>query len=251
MCKKRLAELRDDNLFTQPDESYMGECSICCLPLSLDPKKSILMSCCSKIICLGCDYANQNREVEAGLQQRCEFCREPMPKSDEEINKRIMKRIKENNDPVAMWQMGKKHYYCEGYNETVLKYFTRAAELGDTGAHFSLSIIYRKGESVEKDMKKGVYQSEEAAIGGHAKARHNLGIHEAYSGNFERAKKHWIIGANLGDSRSLQELRKLYANGHASKEDYAGALRAYQAAVDETKSAEREKAEEAIKNGDW
>jgi hypothetical protein len=38
-------------------------------------------------------------------------------------------------------------------------------------------------------------------------------------------------------------LKKLYSDGHASKEDYAGALRAYQAAVDATKSAEREKGE--------
>ena len=35
----------------------------------------------------------------------------------------------------------------------------------------------------------------------------------------------------------------LYKNGHASKEDYAGTLRAYQAAVEATKSAERKKAE--------
>jgi hypothetical protein len=34
-CKKRLAELRDDKLFTQPDESHWGECPICCLPHSL------------------------------------------------------------------------------------------------------------------------------------------------------------------------------------------------------------------------
>jgi hypothetical protein len=38
-------------------------------------------------------------------------------------------------------------------------------------------------------------------------------------------------------------LRKLYADGHASKDDYADALRAYQAAVNATKSAEREVAE--------
>src|SRR6056300_1851030 len=41
-CKKRAAELRDDKLFTQPDESHLGECPICCLPLSLDLSKSIM-----------------------------------------------------------------------------------------------------------------------------------------------------------------------------------------------------------------
>jgi hypothetical protein len=41
-CNKRKAELHDKQLFTQPDSSYLGECSICCLPLSLDASKSSL-----------------------------------------------------------------------------------------------------------------------------------------------------------------------------------------------------------------
>src|SRR5210317_2376406 len=48
LCKKRLAELHDDDLFTQPDISHMGECPICCLPLSIYPRKSTLNTCCSK-----------------------------------------------------------------------------------------------------------------------------------------------------------------------------------------------------------
>ena len=31
-CKKRRAEFRDKELFTQPDGSHLGECPICCLP---------------------------------------------------------------------------------------------------------------------------------------------------------------------------------------------------------------------------
>ena len=90
-CRKRRVELRDNDLFTQPDSSNLGDCSICCLPLPLDPSKSVLMSCCSQIICLGCDYANTEREFEAGLENRCAFCREPLPESKEEIQKRMMK----------------------------------------------------------------------------------------------------------------------------------------------------------------
>src|SRR5210317_1376516 len=58
-CKKRMAEIRDDRLFTQPEESHLGECPICCLPLSLDPNKFSLNSCCCKHTCDGCDYANK------------------------------------------------------------------------------------------------------------------------------------------------------------------------------------------------
>jgi hypothetical protein len=49
----------------------------------------------------------------------------------------------------------------------------------------------------------------------------------------------------------LGYLKDLFVKGVASKEDYAAALRGYQAAVDAMKSAEREKAEEAKKNGSW
>ena len=246
-CKKRLIEIRDRNLFTMPEGSNIGECPICCLPLPIDPSKSTMSGCCSKMICNGCDYANQNREYESGLQQRCAFCREPVPNS-EEFEKKRMERVKKNC-PAAMCHMGKERYH-EGDYETAFKYLTKAAELGDVDAHHNLSCLYRKGEGVEKDAEKSTYLAEEAAIGGHPGARHNLGIHEGNNGNFERARKHWIIAANLGYDDSLKCIKDLYAKGHASKEDYANALRAYQAAVDATKSAEREKAEAAKKNGE-
>ncbi len=245
-CKTRMDELRDKELFAMPD-SFLGECPICCLPLPLDPKKSALMACCCKTICAGCAYANQKREIEARLEQRCAFCREPLPESMEDVLKRVMARIKKN-DPDAMREMGKKHY-DEGDYKTALQYFTKAAELGSAHAHYNLTIMYREGRGVEKDVKKFFYHSEEAAIRGHPEVRHYLGIYEGSNGKFERARKHFIIAANLGYHDSLNNIKVLYANGHASKEDYANALRAYQAAVDATKSAEREKAEEGIKNG--
>ena len=205
------------------------------------------MSCCSKWICRGCDYANQRREFEAGLENRCAFCREELPESDEEFRKRLMERIKKN-DPVAMQQMGKKRRE-EGDYQGAFKYFTKAAELGDAVAHFELSCLYLTGQGVEKDNEKAIYHAEQAAIGGHPVARHNLGATELQNGKFERARKHFLIAAHLGLHDSLKLLKDLYADGHASKDDYANALRAYQAAVEATKSLDREKAEEAFKNG--
>ena len=124
-------------------------------------------------------------------------------------------------------------------HDDAFEYLTNAAGLGDAGAHYNLSCLYRDGKGVEKDTIKQVYHLEEAAIGGDPAARHNLGCIEAKSGSFERAKKHLIIAANLGHQNSLNGLRLLYADGHASKEDYASALRAYQTAVEATKSAVR------------
>jgi tetratricopeptide (TPR) repeat protein len=247
-CKKRAAELRDNNLFTPPEGSHLGECPICCLPQSVDIQKSTMLPCCYKRICVGCNYANQKREHEAGLQPRCAFCREPVPKSQEEANKYMMKRIKKN-DPAALRNMGMVRIEEEDF-QGALEYWTKAAELGNASAHHNLAVLYHEGKGVEKDTEKYTFHSEEAAIRGHDRARYNLGVYEWKNNRFERARKHFIIGANLGEHDSLSNLKELYIQGHASKEDYADALRAYQAAVDAVKSEEREEAEEAMRRGE-
>ena len=174
-CKKRMAEIRDDRLFTQPDGSHLGECPICCLPLPLPlplhrskSAASAINSCCCKEICDGCSHANQLREIEQGLEQRCPFCREPMPigdKQDEEFEKNYMKRVKVN-DPVALYQMGGR-YHDKGDYGAAFEYSKKAAELGYVAAHFNLAFMYHEGKGVEKDIKNAVYHWEEAAIGGH------------------------------------------------------------------------------------
>jgi hypothetical protein len=240
-CKKKMAELRDRDLFTQPDGSYMGECPICCLPLSIVVSKSTMMPCCCKIICMGCNYANQMREAEQGLKPRCAFCREPAPKSDYEANKNVLDRIKKN-DPVAMTQMGKRHEK-EGESGKASEYWTKAAGLGDADANCGLGMLYYEGQGVEKDMKKAVYHLEQAAIGGHPQARGLLASHEMENDRFERAVKHFMINANLGCDVSLQFVKDLFVRDVVSKEEYAAALRGHQAAVDATKSSQREKGE--------
>jgi len=239
-CRKRAAEIRDDNLFRQPDESHLGECPICCLPLPLDDDKHMINSCCCKRICDGCNHANKLREVEQGLEHKCTYCREPIPILDEEIKKNQMKRAKAN-DPIAIFEMGIK---CrdEGDLGGAIQYWTKAAALGNMIAHFNLSLLYQLGDGVEKDKKKEIYHLEEAAIGGDPDARYNLGCVESENGRYDRASKHFLIGANLGHDESLEAVKMLFAGGCVSKEDHASALRGHQAAVDATKSEQREEA---------
>ncbi len=242
-CKKRLAELHDKYLFTQPDISHWGECPICFLPLPLDARKSTLMGCCCKLICTGCHCANLKREIEQGLQHRCAFCREPDVESEDEYNKRVMKRVKKYNDPVAMSYMGKNHHGEGDYGKAV-EYWTMSAELGNVEALFCLGNMLYRGIGVEKDIKKAIRHLEQAAIGGHPQARGILAGYEMENGRIERATKHYIIDANLGCNTSLKAIKYLFVEGEVSKEEYAAALRGHQAAVDATKSPEREKAEE-------
>ena len=91
--------------------------------------------------------------------------------------------------------------------------------------------------AVEKDEKKRTFHLEEAAIAGHPSARYDLGIIDPH---VDRAVKHFIIAANLGCNDSIQQLKRGYSVGAVSKEDFAAALRAQHAAVDATKSPQRE-----------
>jgi TPR repeat protein len=153
-----------------------------------------------------------------------------------------MKRVKAN-DPVALRHMGRK---CdrEGDYEGAFEYYSKAAKLGDVIAHFLLSCSYQQGEGVEKDMKKAVYHMEEAAIRGHPNARFNLGVYEAINGKTGRAAKHFIIATKLGYDDALEQVKVGLRRGDISKEDYEAALHGYHAALDATKSSQRDLAEE-------
>jgi hypothetical protein len=239
-CKQRMTEIRDDFLFRQPDESNWGECPICFLPLPLAVRtQSREMTCCSKLICIGCCYAAL--ESPDKIERRCPFCREPVPESKEEMKQNRMKRAKAN-DPVALCKVGEKRGDVGDF-EGAFEYFAKAAALGEIRAHYNLSVMYHGGVGVEKNMKKAVYHAEEAAIGGHADARVNFGLYEGKGGRIDRMMKHFIIAANLGLDEALERVKKGFANGFVSKEDYAAALRGHQAAVDATKSPQRDVAQ--------
>jgi len=240
-CKKRMAELRDEILFKQPESTNLGDCPICCILLELDDRKTLMMTCCGKTICGGCCYANQMRQAKS----LCPFCRQPVPETQEEAKKHIMKRV-EANDPAATYQAGVL-CFKEGDYKGAFAYCTKAAGLGDMAAHFELSCLYRNGEGVEKDEKKHLHHLEQAAIGGHPLARHNLAKFEWESGRTERTVKHFIIASKLGHDESLESLKKCYGMGLISKEDFAAALRGHQAVVDAMKSPHRDEAKAALR----
>ena len=90
-CRKRAAEIRDEELFKQPPPEE--DCPICLLRLPLFASGSVYMACCGKIICNGCDcapvYDNLGNEI----------CRTPVPTSIEELNERLQKRVELGDMP--------------------------------------------------------------------------------------------------------------------------------------------------------
>eukprot|EP00985_Skeletonema_marinoi_P014455 scaffold7325_cov80-Skeletonema_marinoi.AAC.10 len=221
-CKKRAVELRDQLLFKQPESSHLGDCPICMIPVPLNATKA-------------------RGEGIVGSEMYILSTASMVPPTNNEAEKYHMKRV-EANDPVAMFEEGLIQYDKGDYSRAV-EYCTKAAALGNLGAHYELACMYRDGRGVEKDSRKEIHHLEEAAIGGHPYARHFLGCIEEESGNIERARRHWIISANLGDDGSIKELMEMFKGGFVEKEVLAAALRAHQAAVDATKSLQRNEVE--------
>ena len=253
-CKNRKAELdelHERDLLTQPESTYLGECPICFLPMPLDLELTILQNCCSKLICRGCIYAN----FMSNGTQNCLFCRTPASTSKEEAWKKNSKRS-DAEDPVAIRQAGiLKYYECDPYS--AMHYWGWASELGDIDAHYRLGVLFREGYGydkgiangipVEKNKNAAVYHLDMAAIGGHPHARYILGCIEKENGNMEIAVRHLIIGANLGCNDSMKALWKHYSDGNITKEDLDATLRTNKAAIDATKSAQRNAAEVAYR----
>lgn len=197
-CSECVAAENELVLFTRGRErSEDDECPICSLLLPLDPKKSMLYTCCMKTICMGC-------AIEAGMTDDCPFCRMPGPDSYDEDLPRIQKRVN-TGDPVAINYLADCYldgsYGLEKDMPKAIELLERAAELGFNRSHFKLGVVFDKNtddRGIDKDMVRAVEHYEFAAMRGHASSRHILGCIELNMGNYGLALKHWMISAKLG-----------------------------------------------------
>ena len=152
----------------------------------------------------------------------------------------------EKKDPDAIYFLGAKYYYGElGLQKNLqraVELYTEAAELGSIDALFSLGSTYYRGNGIEQDKVKGIQLWTKAAMQGHVQSRHNLGGCENQKRRYNRAVRHLLISAKVGDKRSLESIKKMYMAGLATKEQYSRALKGYQDAVEEMKSHDRDEA---------
>ena len=239
-CERRVAELYDIELFKQPPKKE--DCPICFLTLPCLGSGSQYYACCGKTVCNGCIFAVRLRVI-IGKGEKCPFCRTPATKSDKENIKRLKKRV-ESGDAEAIFSLG--YYYYEGsYGlpqdyEQALKLWQQAGELGCAEAYGNIGNAYHFGEGVERDNKKADHYYELAAIGGNETARYNTGNSERRVCNWDRAIKHYMIAAGGGWNGSVKSIQQLYTNGHAKKDNYTSALRAYQKYLQEIRSEQRD-----------
>jgi len=241
-CKKRSAELRDETLFGQghdwPEEAF---CPICTLPIQPPMGyHSKFMTCCVKRVCNGCCLATQTRG-----SNDCPFCRTSTDFPDYKSAIAMVRKRAEKKDPSAIHFLGDKYFFGNyGLKKDVpraVEMWTEAAELGSLKALCALGNAHLNGlGGLAIDRAKGFEFWETAARKGHADSRHNLGTSELQLGNCDRAARHFVIAAKLGVKVSLDAIKDMFKRGDATKDQYAEALKGYQAAMEEMKSHDRE-----------
>ena len=241
VCKKRAAELHDEALFKQPPPRE--DCPICFLnlpSLSTGWKYNI---CCGKVVCSGCVFAGV--KMDGNADQSCPFCRTPAPETDDEVIKRVKKRVKVD-DALSLYELGccygRGLYGSLQDHAYALELWHRSAELDCALAYYAIANAYWCGESVERNERKANHYYQLAAIGGSVEARHNLGNAELRAGSVDRALKHYMIAVKGGHDASVKLIQHMHTKGHATKDDYAKALKAYQAYLEDIKSEDRDKA---------
>ena len=244
-CKKRAAELFDEELFKDPPDQ--PECPICMLPLPIDENRIKFQLCCKQTLCMGCVHAQIKEERKSGKRREeigaCAFCGAPALISDDESNK-ALKTLAERNNVNAMNMIAT--YYIQGRKgfpkdaNKAIEMYLKAAKLGYPGAYHNLGNIFYAGDGVERDVKKARHYYELGTIQGSFISRHNLASFDWKDGHHERASKHFLINAKAGFELSLNAVKKCFENGFVTKDQYAEVLRAYQKKQEDSKSAMRE-----------
>eukprot|EP00956_Cyclotella_meneghiniana_P039004 scaffold163915_cov23-Cyclotella_meneghiniana.AAC.2 len=140
------------------------------------------------------------------------------------------------------------NYYSKGKHglpvdqSKAFELLQRACELGSASGHFNLALSYDDGVGVKQDKKRAIHHYQIAAIMGHVGARNNLACTEVENGNIQRATKHFMIAAKCGYEDSLNNIKQGFRDGLVTKEDFEKTLRGHQAACNETKSEQRDRA---------
>jgi len=175
----------------------------------------------------------------------CPFCRTRSP--DNDVDRLAMVRVRvAKKDPVAINLLGGT--YAHGGlglpkdTQKAVKLWEEAADLGSVGALYNLGLAYNFGKGVQEDKARAGELYKKAAMQGHVESRHNLGCDEGDEGNYDRAVRHYFISAKMGYEDSVENIKQMFIDGAATKDQYAQALKGYQNAMEEMKSHDRDEA---------
>ena len=84
-CRKRAAELREELLFKQPENNYLGDCPICCIPLPIDQKNVSLCRVAPKPFVMGALMPIGNERLTRGSRVHVRFVGIPLQNRGQNI----------------------------------------------------------------------------------------------------------------------------------------------------------------------
>ncbi|EJK58197.1 hypothetical protein THAOC_21699, partial [Thalassiosira oceanica] len=128
-------------------------------------KHSTINVCCMKRKCDGCLLA----ACQGGMDDRCSFCRTPLP-ADDASQLAMIQKCADKGDADAINHLGEQYYHgILGLGKDVpraIELWIKAAELGSSEAHHHLGLVYYTGDGVEEDKPRGRYHWKQAAMKG-------------------------------------------------------------------------------------
>ena len=152
-----------------------------------------------------------------------------------------------DKNPAAMNKLGFALYFGNGAPQSIdaaIKWFQKAAALGDPEGQSNLATIYLHGTGLDQDFTRALDLSRRGAEAGYAPAQTNYG-HMLYTGkgtdvDYDAAEKWTRKAAVAGGIVAKSNLGEMYEKGHGVPRDIelakkwygAAAAEGYQSAID-------------------
>lgn len=126
-------------------------------------------------------------------------------------------------DEIAKYvELAKKYDKKPGKENEIeaLKWWTKAAELGDAKAQYTVGLIYFTGIGAKKDMKTAQHWFLKSAQQGDKDAQFHVGIiYDEFYDDGVKAFEWYNKAAQQGDKDAQLQLGECYANGRGVKKD--------------------------------
>jgi TPR repeat protein len=221
------------------------ECSICMQVLPSNENLQAYAACCGKTLCCGCNFQHQMKSKKRATErQTCAFCREPMPRSDEEILVRLRKRA-DQMDRNALCNLAMK--YGRGMNGVsvnrakCIELLRQSAGLGYYPAQYNLGAFHKRGEmGLHQDDEEALKYFTEAAEGGDVESQYTLGCTAYENSDHVAAMRHWRLSASGGLRPSMNNLIVYFQDGLLRHGDLAETLQEMYRSRAEMKSEARD-----------
>ena len=259
--KKLEEELKDVELFGPLPKRE--DCPICFLPIPLEARGVVSLTCCGKRACNGCMHQQMLVSGSISTDQCrycCPFCRTVHRGDDDALRdydsilEKTKRRIEDANDTNAMITLAECYdnsfHGLEKDDVASLGLWLRAAMEGNAVAIGKLATEYQEEGRLTTDTIRGMRLTKVAAKRGMLSAHFNLGVF--YSNkeyNVKMMVKHFSHAAKGGHKNSMQNCKLLRDNGEINEDEYNKIKQEFAERIRSEWSEERQKAEEYYQLG--